>query len=107
MQLLALGVALIIALEPPQPVPVPTPTRLDQLAPKWQRLALCESSGQLHAVSRSRTYHGLWQLHKGFYAHFHIKPETATLAQQYRIAQYVYKRQGAKAWSCAKKARFK
>ena len=102
----AVLVALIIALEPPQPVPVPLPTRLDQVAPKWQRLALCESSGQLHAVSRSRTYYGLWQLHKGFYAHFKINPKTATFAQQWRIAQDVYRRQGAKAWSCAKKARF-
>lgn len=80
------------------------PTKISQLPKAWRRLAWCESRYQLHAVSPSGKHFGLWQLHRGFYAHFHINPKTATFSQQWVVAQYVYKRQGAGAWSCARSA---
>lgn len=80
------------------------PTSLKDLPTAWQRLAWCESRHNLHAVSPGRTYFGLWQLHKGFYAVFDIDPQTANFAQQWRVAKYVYKRQGARAWSCSRYA---
>lgn len=78
----------------------------------WKRLAACESSStpsriNLRAVSPSGLHHGPWQVHKGFYKPFRIDPETATLAQHWKVAQAAYKRQGAKAWTCAKKAGLK
>ena len=79
---------------------------LTQLPVKWQRLAWCESRHHLHAVNND-TYYGLWQIHKGWYKPFGINPETATLAQQYRVAQHVYKRQGRHAWTCSKYTGFK
>ena len=73
----------------------------------WQRLAWCESRYHLHAVSKNGLYHGLWQIHKGWFKPFGIDPNTATIEQQWKVAQAVYHRQGAKAWSCARQARFK
>jgi len=78
---------------------------LEQLPARWRRLAWCESRNQLHAVN-NHTYYGLWQIHKGWYKPFGINPRTATLAQQWKIAQHVYERQGATAWSCSQKTRF-
>lgn len=80
----------------PNQTPVPILAGLPRV---WQRIAMCESGGQLHQVTGD--YVGLWQLRRGFYRHFGIDPMTATVAQQYRIVQYVYRRQGFAAWSCA------
>lgn len=79
--------------------------RLQQLPTKWQRLAWCESRQQLHAVN-DHTYYGLWQIHKGWFKQFDINPRTATLEQQYRVARHVYRKQGAAAWTCAKRSNF-
>lgn len=79
---------------------------LQQLPAKWQRLAWCESRQRLHAVN-NHTYYGLWQIHKGWYKPFGINPTTATIAQQWQVAQHVYKRQGAAAWTCSKLTNFK
>ena len=81
------------------------PLQLTDLPAKWQRLAWCESRHHLHAVN-NHTYYGLWQIHKGWYKPFGINPKTATLAQQWLVAQHVYKRQGADAWSCTKHTGF-
>ena len=74
----------------------------------WKRLAWCESRGRLRAVSKSGTYHGMFQIHKGRFKGHGINPKTATLRQQWMLAQYIYHRQGAKAWPyCSKKAGLK
>lgn len=81
------------------------PLQLHNLPAKWQRLAWCESRHRLHAVN-NHTYYGLWQIHKGWYKPFNINPKTATLKQQWLVAQHVYRKQGAKAWTCAKQSQF-
>lgn len=80
------------------------PTSLKDLPVVWRKLAYCESRYDLRAVSPSGNHYGLWQLHKGFYKVFKYDPKKATFAQQWQVAKYVYERQGAKAWSCAKRA---
>ena len=105
-----------VTLTNPQPVPSYTPRvsrqrsrqslTLTHLPAKWRRLAWCESRHRLHAVNNN-TYYGLWQIHKGWYKPFGINPTTATIEQQWRVAQHVYNKQGAKAWTCSTKANFK
>lgn len=100
----------------PQPVPSYTArssrTRqrpsltLNRLPMKWRALAWCESRYRLHAINNN-TYYGLWQIHKGWYKPFGINPKTATIEQQWRVAQHVYKKQGAAAWTCSKYTNFK
>ena len=86
---------------------------LFEMLPKaWQRLAYCESSStankiNLRVQSPSGQHVGVWQLHKGFYTTLGIDWRTATLWQQWQVAQYVYNRQGARAWTCARKAGLK
>ena len=99
----------------PEPIPDYTPRAsrqrqrptltLNRLPAKWQRLAWCESRNRLHA-NRHNTYYGLWQIHKGWFKPYKINPETATLRQQFKVAQHVYERQGHKAWTCSTKANF-
>lgn len=100
----------------PQPVPSYTArssrTRprqsltLNRLPTQWRALAWCESRHRLHA-NNNNTYYGLWQIHKGWFKPFDINPETATIEQQWQVAQHVYKRQGAAAWTCSKYTNFK
>ena len=78
----------------------------------WQKLALCESSSttarlNLRAKSPSGQHIGVWQLHKGFYKAQGVDWRTATIQQQWQVAQYVYNRQGARAWTCARRAGLK
>ena len=78
----------------------------------WQKLAFCESSStiaklNLRAKSPSGQHVGVWQLHKGFYKAQGVDWRTATIQQQWQVAQYVYSRQGARAWTCARKAGLK
>lgn len=68
----------------------------------WQRIAMCESSGNLHAVARSGRYYGMWQLARGWYAGAGLVPERTTLAQQYALALHVKAVQGFQAWTCAR-----
>jgi hypothetical protein len=49
----------------------------------------------------------MWQIHKGWFKPFNIDPATATIYQQYQVAQHVYKTQGAQAWTCANKTNFR
>ena len=79
---------------------------LNRLPIQWRALAWCESRHRLHA-NNNNTYYGLWQIHEGWYKPFGINPETATIEQQWRVAQHVYKQQGAKAWTCSKYTNFK
>lgn len=104
------------AATPTAPTPSPSPSSTAQkpradrstvrLPAKWVRLAWCESRGRLHAVN-NHTYYGLWQIHKGWFTPFGINPRTATMKQQYLVARHVYRTQGAKAWTCARKANFR
>jgi len=94
------------------PAPKPTPTHrasrhyrtINQLPAVWQRLAWCESRFHMRATSPSGKHHGLFQIHEGFFNAVGVNWRTATVAEQYRVARYVYNRQGATAWSCARRA---
>ena len=81
--------------------------KFERLPEVWQRLAECESSVRMRAVSPSGLHHGLWQIHRGFFTTLGMDAETATYEQQWEAAQYVYERQGARAWTCADKAGLK
>ena len=70
----------------------------------WRRLAWCESRWHLQATSISGKHHGLWQIHQGWFRSAGVDWRTATVDQQYRVARYVYRKQGARAWTCARKA---
>ena len=83
---------------------VPLTVKIKSLPLAWQRLAMCESSWRLRAVSPSGKHHGLFQIHQGFFTTLGLNARTATFEQQWQVAQYVYDRQGAKAWTCARKA---
>lgn len=90
-----------------EPKPARKRMKLTDLPIAWQRLAMCESSNRPHAISPSGLHHGYFQIHKGFFITKDIDWKTATLEQQWEVAQYVYKRQGAQAWSCADQAGLK
>lgn len=83
---------------------VPLKVKIKSLPIEWQRLAMCESSWRLHAVSPSGKHHGLFQIHQGFFTTLGYDARTATFEQQVEVAAYVMQRQGAKAWTCARKA---
>lgn len=63
----------------------------------WQRIAMCESSGDLREVTGS--YLGLFQVQRGWWHGLDYR--TATLQQQYALALHVFARQGFGAWTCA------
>lgn len=86
--------------------PNPAPVKLHDLPAKWQRLAACESSNRPHVWSASGDHYGYWQIHRGFFANFGLKPGRLGIRKQFRVALYVYERQGPGAWSCADKADF-
>ena len=74
---------------------------LADVPPVWRRIAMCESGGKVHAHNPSGKYVGLWQLDRRWYTRAGVNPETATVAQQWKIVQYVFHRQGFGAWTCA------
>lgn len=78
--------------------------QMRRIPPVWRRLAWCESRWHLHSVSRSGKHHGLWQIHEGWFKSAGVNYHTASIEQQYQVARYVYRKQGARAWSCARKA---
>lgn len=82
-------------------------SNVNQLPKVWQRIVACESSGRANAVSPSGKHYGYFQIHKGWFKGVGLDYQTATLYQQYKLALAIYKKQGAKAWSCAKKAGLK
>jgi hypothetical protein len=81
--------------------------KLTDLPKAWQRLVYCESTNRQHAVSPSGLHHGYFQIHEGFFKAKNIDWVNATLEEQWLVAQYVYDRQGARAWTCAKQANLK
>ena len=84
-----------------------SPKNLKETPKVWQRLAYCESRNNPRAISPSGQHYGLWQIHRGFYITLGYNYKKATFAQQWKTAKYVYARQGAKAWSCARYAGLK
>ena len=83
------------------------PLTIRSLPKAWQRLAWCESRWHLHATSKSGKHHGLWQIHEGWFKSAGVNYKTADVKAQYHVARYVYQRQGARAWTCARQAGLK
>lgn len=75
------------------------PVSLAWLPPVWQRIAMCESSGDPHQWTGP--YYGLFQINRGWFRSAGLDPESTTPAQQYALALKIWHRQGWAAWSCA------
>ena len=77
---------------------------LDQLPLAWQKLAKCESSGRLNAVSGNRKqYQGAFQIEypRTWVAHggdSGTPPKDSTLLQQFYVAMHIYIDRGYKPW---------
>lgn len=65
----------------------------------WQKIAICESSGNPREETGS--YYGLFQIRRGWYRSAGLIPEQTTIAQQYALALHIWHRQGWAAWTCA------
>jgi len=85
-------------------VPVVYEMTLEDLPLAWQKLAKCESSGRLDAVSGTRKqfqgafqieYPRTWVAHGG---HSGTPPKKATLKEQFHVALHIYADRGAKPW---------
>lgn len=85
----------------------PSLDNVQDLPKVWRKLAYCESRYVIDAVSPSGDHYGLFQIHKGFYKAVGIKWKRSTVSEQFTVAKYVYKRQGANAWACANYAGLK
>ena len=71
----------------------------------WRKVAWCESRWHERSVSKSKRYHGLFQIESGWWRGAHLNPATATIEQQYALALHIYKKQGRRAWPyCGRKA---
>lgn len=105
--MMLLNMLLVAAMLTPATASKPMPSSLNEVPKVWQRLAYCESRYDLRAVSPSGEHFGLWQLHRGFYKHLGYNPKRATFREQWVTALYVYERQGARAWACAREAGLK
>jgi hypothetical protein len=77
---------------------------LDQLPESWQKLAMCESSGRLNAVSGKRKqFQGAFQIEypRTWVAHGGNKnkpPKDSTLLEQFWVALHIYVDRGSKPW---------
>ncbi len=81
-------------------------TTTDDMPPKWQDLAMCESSLRPTVVSRTGKYHGLFQFDQRSWEYVGGtgKPSQASINEQFKRAKLLKAKQGWKAWSqCAKK----
>lgn len=113
--LVALGLAISLTpnapihveIQPKQVVPkvVEIPDlELDQLPVAWQKLAMCESSGRLNAVSGKRKqFQGLFQIEypRTWVAHGGDSgkaPKDSTLLEQFWVALHIYVDRGSKPW---------
>lgn len=90
----------------PQPVMIEVPRSLElsDLPLAWQKLALCESSGRLNAVSGTRKqfqgafqieYPRTWVAHGGSKT---VPPKAAPLVEQFNVALHIYIDRGYKPW---------
>ena len=69
----------------------------------WHALALCESSGNPHAVSPSGKYRGAFQMDADFWRtygglQFAPRPDLASYEQQRIVAQHGFDARGRKPW---------
>lgn len=77
---------------------------LDQLPLSWQKLAMCESSGRLNAVSGKRKqFQGAFQIEypRTWIAHggnSGKQPKDSTLLEQFYVALHIYVDRGSKPW---------
>ena len=113
--LVALGLAISLTpnapihveIQPKQVVPkvVEIPDlELDQLPIAWQKLAMCESSGRLNAVSGKRKqFQGAFQIEypRTWIAHGGASgkaPKDSTLLEQFWVALHIYVDRGSSPW---------
>lgn len=91
----------------PEPVVIEIPKpklELSDLPVAWQKLALCESSGRLNAVSGTRKqFQGLFQIEypRTWVAHGGPKdlpPKAASVMDQFYVALHIYADRGSKPW---------
>ena len=77
---------------------------LDQLPLSWQKLAMCESSGRVNAVSGKRKqFQGLFQIEypRTWVAHggnSDKAPKDSTILEQFYVALHIYVDRGSKPW---------
>lgn len=113
--LVALGLAISLTpnapihveIQPKQVIPkvVELPDlALDQLPLAWQKLAMCESSGRLNAVSGNRKqFQGAFQIEypRTWIAHggnSGKQPKDSTLLEQFWVALHIYVDRGSSPW---------
>lgn len=112
----ALGLVLVLAPKSPLPVEVrsvvaepviievPRSFELTDLPIAWQKLAMCESSGRVNAVSGTRKqFQGLFQIEypRTWVAHGGDKntpPKAASVQQQFEVALRIYIDRFSKPW---------
>lgn len=93
-------------MESPEPVVIEVPRSLElsDLPLSWQKLAMCESSGRIDAVSGTRNqFQGLFQIEypRTWVAHDGPKdlpPSAASVMQQFWVALHIYVDRGSKPW---------
>jgi hypothetical protein len=93
-------------MENPQPVIVEVPRSLElsDLPLSWQKLAMCESSGRINAVSGTRKqFQGLFQIEypRTWVAHggsMTVPPKAASVMEQFYVALHIYVDRGSKPW---------
>ena len=90
--------------------PAPRASRSRRLPPPgpatlldWHALALCESSGNPHAVSPSGRYRGLYQMDADFWRtygglRYAPRPDLASRAEQTAVARNGYAARGRQPW---------
>lgn len=85
-------------------VPVSHDPTLEDLPLAWQKLAKCESSGRLNAVSGKRgQFQGLFQIEypRTWVAHggaMTVPPKAASMMEQFWVALHIYVDRGSKPW---------
>lgn len=113
--LVALGLAfsltpnapITVEIKPKQVVPKiveVSDIELDQLPVAWQKVAMCESSGRLNAVSgKQHQFQGAFQIEypRTWVAHGGDKnkpPKNSTLLEQFWVALHIYIDRGHSPW---------
>jgi hypothetical protein len=95
----------VIANPEPVIIEIPKPKlELSDLPLSWQKLAMCESSGRIDAVSGTRKqFQGLFQIEypRTWVAHGGPKdlpPKAASVMEQFYVALHIYVDRGSKPW---------
>ena len=95
----------VIANPEPVVIEIPKPKlELSDLPIAWQKLAMCESSGRVNAVSGTRKqFQGLFQIEypRTWVAHggsMTVPPKAASVMDQFYVALHIYVDRGSKPW---------